>query len=118
MNPNFLSFKVSSAPHYELTVHEYDKAESTLGNSLKYHDSMGFTTSDRDNDKHTTNCARIYRGAWWFNNCLHSNLNGMNYDYKQDNYRGIVWYHGGERGRGFRTWKEAVMKIRRRQDLD
>lgn len=40
------------------------------GDSLRYHKDMNFSTSDRDNDgSSTTNCAKEYSGAWWFNKC-------------------------------------------------
>lgn len=40
------------------------------GDSLRYHMGMNFSTSDRDNDaSSTTNCAKEYSGAWWFNKC-------------------------------------------------
>ena len=35
---------------------------------MKSHNLNGvmFTTADRDNDKNGGNCAREYKGAWWF----------------------------------------------------
>ena len=83
----------------------------TAGDSLAYHNLMKFTTKDNDNDDSnwgsTGNCAVDYVGAWWYNNCHQSNLNGR---YGDDYaYRGVVWYH----------WKRhhslpfAEMKVRR-----
>ena len=41
---------------------------------------MQFSTRDSDNDKTTKpddNCAQKFKGAWWYSDCLHSNLNGL-----------------------------------------
>ncbi|XP_055628706.1 microfibril-associated glycoprotein 4-like [Toxorhynchites rutilus septentrionalis] len=46
------------------------------GDALGYHKGMKFSTYDRDNDEFTTNCAKKYRGAWWYKSCYKSNLNG------------------------------------------
>ena len=60
------------------------------------HDGMKFSTYDRDND-FGGNCARDYRGGWWYNSCYDANLNGQ---YHQGSsitqWKGIVWYqwHG------------------------
>ena len=46
------------------------------GDGLAWHNGMQFATKDRDNDNSGDHCARTFKGAWWFNGCMHSNLNG------------------------------------------
>lgn len=96
-------FKVGSeSENFKLEVTGYS---GDAGDSLSLpprenyhtHDGMEFTTMDRDNDETSINCAIRYKGAWWYNNCFASNLNGLYHK----NWRCIktwvciVWY----------TWK-------------
>ena len=75
---------------YRLEVGSYS---GTAGDSLAWHNNMAFSTKDRDNDRYSgTNCAVSYAGAWWYNTCHHSNLNGKYLRRKHDN-RGARWYH-------------------------
>ena len=96
---------------YRLVVDSYS---GTAGDSLIYkvsspfsHNNMAFTTKDRDNDRYRNNCAVEWTGAWWYNRCQHSNLNGQ-YLGDQSDSRGVRW-------RGFRTnlsLKFSEMKLR------
>ncbi|KAI8747779.1 BgiBFREP12.9 [Biomphalaria glabrata] len=70
------NFKVlSETEKYKLKIENYS---GNAGNSLSYHNNMFFSTFDRDNDVNSDlNCANFSLGAWWYENCLYSNLNGQ-----------------------------------------
>ena len=70
------------------------------GDCLLIHNNCMFTTKDRDNDKGAGNCAQFHFGAWWYNYCHHSNLNGLYPEQGQVGEKYISWwritgYHGG-----------------------
>ena len=75
---------------YRLEVGSYS---GTAGDSLAYHNNMAFSTKDRDNDRRNGNCAMSYTGAWWYNDCYYSNLNGKYLGKVKRNTKGINWWH-------------------------
>ncbi|CAG2213935.1 unnamed protein product [Mytilus edulis] len=62
-------------------------------NSLEHHNGHRFSTKDSDNDNHPTNhCATMFPGAWWFNHCVSSDLNGQYFLMTPDAaHRGVYW---------------------------
>ncbi|KFB50578.1 AGAP012000-PA-like protein [Anopheles sinensis] len=85
-------FKVGNeAEKYKLTVGKYS---GTAGDKLTYHNQMKFSARDQDNDLSDSKagCANSFKGAWWFENCYKSNLNGQ---YYQKGYHlektGVEW---------------------------
>ena len=92
---------------YRLEVGSYS---GTAGDSLKERqNNMAFSTKDKDNDgADGYDCAVLYTGAWWYKDCLYSNLNGKYLGEKGSGARAVVWY-------GFRRFlslKFTEMKLR------
>ena len=104
---NYSTFNVSDgSTEYILTVGGYS---GTPGDSLARHNGMKFSTRDNDNDIHEGNCAQFWIGAWWYEGCYDSNLNGHYFNTATANYRGIVWRHW----KGNTSLKFTEMKTRR-----
>ncbi|KAM6924018.1 fibrinogen-like protein 1 [Xenentodon cancila] len=114
-------FKVANEKeHYRLTFGGYTgtAGDAFSGSHLTgvsdwaSHQSMRFSTYDRDNDNYRGNCAQEDKGGWWFNKCHSAHLNGVYYSngyYSASTDDGIVWYT-------WRGWwyslKTSIMKIR------
>ena len=72
---------------YQLSVGSYS---GSAGDALDYHNSMKFSTKDSDNDKAVRHCAVTFTGAWWYNDCFYSNLNGR-YLGNATGFEGVNW---------------------------
>ncbi|XP_052075408.1 microfibril-associated glycoprotein 4-like [Mytilus californianus] len=92
--------KIVSSGDYQLRVDLEDfegnafllLRNSDDGDSLSYHTGNMFSTHDRDNDKYPTSCAVNFKGAWWYQNCHLSNLNGAYLSGGMGSYAdGVIW---------------------------
>ncbi|KAM4663908.1 ficolin-1-like [Discoglossus pictus] len=105
----YSSFKVLGEDEkYKLLLGDFQ--EGNAGDSMTYHNNMKFSTKDQDNDENPDSCANRFKGAWWYNTCHFSNLNGLylNGQHSPSNI-GINWNHG--KGNKY-SHKHSEMKIR------
>ena len=106
--------------NYKLSIGGYQSwGIGTAGDSMTRGHSlngMQFSTYDRDNDRHVGNCASSYNGAWWYNSCHYSNLNGL---YLEDvsNSDGITWHYFNTTTPSWRTLRYSEMKLRRSDSI-
>ena len=105
----YSSFSVrDSDENYKLLVSGFD---GDAGDSLSYHNDRPFSTRDRDNDEWNDNCAIIFKGAWWYGACHHSNLNGLYLSGAHSSYAdGVNWVHWREY---YYSYATSEMKVRR-----
>ncbi|KAL9974471.1 hypothetical protein ACROYT_G011505 [Oculina patagonica] len=96
------SVVMSENDKYKLILGSYS---GNAGDSLDHHRGQPFSTRDQDNDNWSGNCASKWHGAWWYNKCYHSNLNGF--------YRGDVIWFGWKK----ESLKRTEIKIRPVRDF-
>ena len=105
------TFRVGdSVSKFRLTVSGYS---GTAGDSLAHHNNQKFSTKDQDNDGHSgLHCAQTFNtGAWWYNACHYSNLNGVYYNGPNSpSSKGVIWHHW--KGSAY-SLKVTEMKVRR-----
>ena len=104
----FVSFPPFATAEYALTC--CFNVSGTAGDAFTVHRGQPFSTQEQDNDNANANCARHYRGAWWYNKCHHSNLNGFYFHGNHSSYAdGVNW----RSWRGYHySLKRTEMKIR------
>ncbi|XP_071980004.1 ficolin-1-A-like [Engystomops pustulosus] len=92
--------------NYKLLLGSFKEGDA--GDSMDVHGNMSFSTKDRDST--SDQCPSVYKGAWWYYKCHHSNLNGLYLGGQHESYAdGINW----SRGKGFHySYKFTEMKIR------
>ena len=80
--------------HYILlcpTLH-YFFIPGDADDSFGIHNEMMFSTKDADNDNGDRHCAVLYKGAWWYEDCYYSNLNGQYLRGNHDSFGdGVNW---------------------------
>ena len=70
-----------------------------------------FSTMDRDNDiDNGQSCAETMRGAWWYEACTDSNLNGVYKHVKDNNGYFIYWQKWKN---NYFSLKTVEMKLKR-----
>ncbi|XP_040260977.1 ficolin-2-like isoform X1 [Bufo bufo] len=80
------------------------------GDSMSYHNLMGFSTKDEDNDLNKGDCARTCSSGWWYKSCYHANLNGLYLAGEHGSGKmALHWYTG--KGLSY-SYKRSEMKIR------
>ncbi|XP_078358216.1 ryncolin-1-like [Oculina patagonica] len=103
------TFAISDeASKYELSLGSYS---GSAGDALSRQNGHPFSTKDQDHDSYHDNCAVMFKGAWWYNNCHDSNLNGFYFQGGQHSSfaDGVEW----KQWKGYYySMKRADMKIR------
>ena len=110
----YTTFSVgNSTTEYTLTVGGYS---GTAGDGMMddqfidyNHNGRKFSTRDNDNDGASDSCSVYYHGAWWFNNCFRSHLNGIYRNNTVSPWQGIIWNDW----RGNYSLRFTEMKTRR-----
>ncbi|KAH9489067.1 hypothetical protein Btru_059387 [Bulinus truncatus] len=76
--------------NYRLKISGY--SGNATDNLIRLHADMMFSTFDKDNDcRSFENCAVSRRGAWWYNDCELSNLNGVWGE--STPWKGVIWHY-------------------------
>lgn len=115
----------SASLHYQYFIvsNEENSFKLSLGkyvgpqgwDAMRRSDGWPFSTYDKDNDGNSsTNFAKEYRGAWWYNRHSRANLNGLNLNgHHESAGDGIEWGVRGNAGDFYHySYPHVVMMIR------
>ncbi|XP_053401755.1 uncharacterized protein LOC123548977 isoform X2 [Mercenaria mercenaria] len=110
----FDNFSLSAGPAYTLHIGTTIASSGIFSvySFGPFHNGMNFTTYDHDADfNKDDNCARVFHGAWWYNNCYMANLNGEyispgTYTARSMTYRSFL-------GLDFTSLKSSKMMMKR-----
>lgn len=92
------------------------KIDYFAGDSMIFTNHNSFTTKDRDYDPDPyMNCAQFRLGAWWYNLCGYSNLNGQYLAGLTTNYTSAHWYYWKN---NYYSLKKITMMIKRIRKTD
>uniref|UniRef100_A0A7N6A1P8 Fibrinogen C-terminal domain-containing protein n=1 Tax=Anabas testudineus TaxID=64144 RepID=A0A7N6A1P8_ANATE len=106
---NMQDFNGNKCNGYKLQVSEF--INGGAGDALTYHNGQKFSTFDKDQDPDSRNCARLYLGAFWYNECHNANPTEV-YHWGADGTIfavGVSWYQW--KGHDY-FLKSISMKIR------
>ncbi|XP_076080113.1 techylectin-5B-like [Mytilus galloprovincialis] len=83
----YTQFSISDeSSGFKLQISDYT---GDAGDALAYHNGYMFTTKDKNN----MDCSKTYKGAWWYNACHYSNLNGQYLTGTHASFAdGVNWY--------------------------
>ena len=101
----YSTFAISDEAHgYTLSIGTYN---GTAGDALTRHNNRLFLTKDH---RESSDCPLLYKGAWWYNACHDSNLNGLYHSSSTAPHAvGVVW----RQWKGYRySLKTSIMKIK------
>ena len=90
---------------------EHMRNTTGTNTGLDYHNGMAFTTTDRDQDLVSGNCAALYGGGgWWYKNCHRVNLNGRMATSDEINTRQMI-FKNEDVGVGWKMLSSSEMRI-------
>uniref|UniRef100_A0A1I8HZN2 Fibrinogen C-terminal domain-containing protein n=1 Tax=Macrostomum lignano TaxID=282301 RepID=A0A1I8HZN2_9PLAT len=95
---DYSSFSVASeADKFRLSISGFSASHPGVGDCMAYHNGMKFSTHDKDNNASRRNCAKRFRGSWWYSACHRTNPNGLYFYppaalHTEEFAVGINWY--------------------------